>query len=115
MTAPSRLLGAAIGAALALSLSGCGSSAPEGTNQVKLTLWHNSADPAPLLEMYKKFEKQSGHRIELVPIPSDGFEDTTQTKWATGERPDILEYHATVSGLLALNPAENLRDLTGEA
>ncbi|WP_327085516.1 ABC transporter substrate-binding protein [Nonomuraea sp. NBC_01738] len=115
MKAPSRLLGAAIGAVLALSLSGCGSTAPEGTGQVKLTLWHNSADPAPLLEMYKKFEKQSGHKIELVSIPSDGFEDTTQTKWATGDRPDILEYHATVSGLLALNPAENLRDLTGEA
>ncbi|WP_066948236.1 ABC transporter substrate-binding protein [Microtetraspora fusca] len=114
MRAPSRLLSAAIGAVLALSLSGCGSSAPEGTGQVKLTLWHNSADPAPLLEMYKKFEKQSGHKIELVSIPSDGFEDTTQTKWATGDRPDILEYHATVSGLLALNPAENLRDLTGE-
>ncbi|MEV0589305.1 ABC transporter substrate-binding protein [Nonomuraea sp. NPDC050310] len=115
MSAPTRLLGAAIGAVLALSLSGCGSSAPEAAGQVKLTLWHNSADPAPLLEMYKKFEKQSGHKIELVAIPSDGFEDTTQTKWATGERPDILEYHATVSGLLALNPAQNLRELTGEA
>ncbi|NUT42069.1 MAG: carbohydrate ABC transporter substrate-binding protein, partial [Thermoactinospora sp.] len=107
---------ALLAAAIALSLAGCGSTAPaEETGQVKLTLWHNSADPAPLLEMYKKFEKQSGHTIELVSIPSDGFEDTTQTKWATGERPDILEYHATVSGLLALNPAENLRDLTGEA
>ncbi|MFI6482534.1 ABC transporter substrate-binding protein [Nonomuraea sp. NPDC050663] len=107
---------ALLGAVIALSLVGCGSTAPaEETGQVKLTLWHNSADPAPLLEMYKKFEKQSGHTIELISIPSDGFEDTTQTKWATGERPDILEYHATVSGLLALNPAENLRDLSGEA
>lgn len=110
MRAPSRLLGAAIGAVLVLS--GCSTSSDSA---VSLKLWHNSADPAPLLEMYKKFEKQSGVKVELVSIPSDGFEDTTQTKWATGDRPDILEYHATSSGLLALNPSQNLRDLSGEA
>ncbi|MFI6322996.1 ABC transporter substrate-binding protein [Nonomuraea sp. NPDC050556] len=110
MRAPSRLLGAAIGAVLVLS--GCSTSSDSA---VSLKLWHNSADPAPLLEMYKKFEKQSGVKVELVSIPSDGFEDTTQTKWATGDRPDILEYHATTSGLLALNPSQNLRDLSGEA
>ncbi len=113
VSAPSRLLGAATGAALVLTLLSCASD-PEESGPVTLTLWHNTADPAPLLEMYARFEEETGHRIELVPIPSDGFEDTTQTKWATGERPDILEYHATASGLLALNPVENLRDLTGE-
>lgn len=113
MRAPSRLLGAAMAAALALS--GCSASSPTAGAPVSLTLWHNSADPAPLVEMYKRFEKESGHKVELVAIPSDGFEDTTQTKWATGERPDVLEYHATASGLLGLNPAQNLRDLSGEA
>ncbi|MER5625868.1 ABC transporter substrate-binding protein [Streptosporangium sp. NPDC002544] len=118
MRVSKRLLGAAACAALTLTAAGCGGAAePGGTGggKVTLTLWHNTADPAPLVEMYKRFERESGHTIELVPIPSDGFEDSTQTKWATGERPDILEYHATVSNLLALNPSENLRDLSGEA
>lgn len=104
-----------LAACAALAVAGCSSGTPaQESGTATLTIWHNSADPAPLVEMYKKFEQQSGHKVELVAIPSDGFEDTTQTKWATGERPDVLEYHATTGGLLALNPAQNLRDLSGE-
>lgn len=88
--------------------------AAAGSDPITITLWHNSADPPALLDMYERFEEETGHTIELVSIPSDGFEQTTQTKWATGERPDVLEYHATVSNLLSLNPAENLLELTDE-
>lgn len=100
----------------AAALAGCGSS---GDDKAKagpqtITLWHNSADPPALVQLYKDYEKESGNTVKLVKIPSAGFEETTLTKWASGARPDVLEYHPTVSNLLALNPKATMRDLTGE-
>lgn len=80
----------------------------------KITLWHNSADPPALRQLYRDFEADTGVEVEQVAIPSAGFEDTTLTKWASGARPDVLEYHPTVTNLLALNPRATLRDLSGE-
>jgi raffinose/stachyose/melibiose transport system substrate-binding protein len=81
----------------------------------KITLWHNSADPPALRQLYREFEADTGIKLEAVANPSAGFEDTTLTRWASGSRPDVLEYHPTVTNLLALNPRANLRDLSGEA
>lgn len=90
-------------------------SAPaEAPTGVTLTLWHNSADSQALLDMYKRYEQESGNTLELVPIPADAFENTTQSKWAAGDRPDILEYHGLASFAANLNPAENLVDLSGQ-
>lgn len=81
----------------------------------KITIWHNSADPPALRQLYRDFAAATGVKVETVAQPSAGFEDTTLTRWASGARPDVLEYHPTVTNLLALNPAANLRDLSGEA
>ncbi len=98
---------------LAAGLAAC-STAGQGT-ATTLTLWHNSADSPALLQLYKDFEAASGIRIDLVDVPSDAFETTVLTKWATGERPDLLEYHPTVANLLALNPKNTMVDLTDMA
>lgn len=114
----SRKIGGAIAAVgmAGLALSGC--SAPSGgggsEGGVTLTLWHNTQDPKAILGVYEAYEKASGNTIELVPITSDGFEDATLTKWATGDRPDILEFHATQAYITMLNPTENLRSLSDE-
>lgn len=110
--------------AAAFTVTACGSSDDSsdsasttgggGKGGAKITIWHNSADPPALRQLYKDFEADSGNEVELVAIPSAGFEDTTLTKWASGARPDVLEYHPTVTNLLALNPANTLRDLSGE-
>jgi len=97
--------------AVAISLAAC--SSPETSEEVTtLTLWHNSADTPAVLDLYERFEAETGIHLELVDIPSDAFETTTTTKWATGDRPDILEYHPTRSALFALNPAQNMQDLS---
>ncbi|WP_320673012.1 ABC transporter substrate-binding protein [Patulibacter defluvii] len=107
---------AGLAAITALALAGCGGGGDSKADGPQtITLWHNSADPPALLQLYKDYEKQSGNTIELVKIPSAGFEDTTLTKWASGARPDVLEYHPTVTNLLALNPKATLRDLSDEA
>jgi raffinose/stachyose/melibiose transport system substrate-binding protein len=119
------LLAAAV--TVGLAVSGCSSSkgmsstpgaastdgaAPKG---VTLTLWHNTADSKALLDLYKAYEAKSGNKINLVDIPSDGFENTAQTKWATGARPDILEYHGIGSFIAPFNPAKNMLDLSNLA
>ncbi|MGC3953775.1 MAG: ABC transporter substrate-binding protein [Propionicimonas sp.] len=73
-----------------------------------LTLWHSSADTQALLDLYTAYEKASGNTIELVDIPNDTYTTAVQTKWATGDRPDLLEYHPTAQDMAQLNMAENM-------
>jgi len=106
------LLAGAVTAGASLVLAGCTAPADGGTEPTSLTMWHNSADSPALLQLYKDFEAKTGIAIELVDVPSDSFETTILTKWATGDRPDLLEFHPTVANLLTLNPAKNMQDLT---
>lgn len=99
----------------AVSLVACSAPATDGAAAESLTVWHNSADGPAILDLYAAFTAETGIEIELVPIPSDAYETTVNTKWATGDRPDILEYHAIRSLLLPLNPAVNMQDLSAEA
>jgi raffinose/stachyose/melibiose transport system substrate-binding protein len=82
---------------------------------VTLTLWHNTQDTPGVLALYKAYEKASGNTISLVDIPADGFETATLTKWASGDRPDILEYHPGLADLEHFNPSQNFIDLSNEA
>lgn len=120
ITPRSGLVAAALAGSLALAAcSSSGGSQPQTLNTsgaapkgVTLTLWHNSADTPALLELYKAYESESGNKIDLVNIPSDGFENAMQTKWATGARPDILEYHGIGSFIAPFDPAQNMLDLS---
>ena len=82
---------------------------------VTLTLWHNTADPQALLDLYKAYEKASGNTIQLVDIPASTFPTTVQTKWATGARPDLLEWHGNRTDLLSLNGSQTMVDLSSMA
>ncbi len=106
-------------ASLGLALTACaggGTTAADPSGEaptgVTLTMWHDTADSDALLNLYKAWEAKSGNTIELVDIPPDVFPQTVQQKWATGERPDILEWHGNPQDLLSLNPSENLLDLS---
>jgi raffinose/stachyose/melibiose transport system substrate-binding protein len=99
-------------AGLAVALGGGQASEAAG---VTLTLWHNTQDTPGVLALYKAYEKASGNTISLVDIPADGFETATLTRWASGDRPDILEYHPGLSDLEHFNPSQNLIDLSKEA
>lgn len=99
----------------AISLVACSAPATDADAAQSITLWHNSADGPAILDLYAAFTADTGIEIELIPIPSDAYETTVNTKWATGDRPDILEYHAIRSLLLPLNPAVNMQDLSEEA
>jgi len=92
------------------------STTASGGNDVELassiTIWHNTADSPAVLNLYENFTADTGIEIELVDIPADAFQSTVTTKWGTGDRPDILEYHPDFQPMLALDPAQTMQDLS---
>jgi raffinose/stachyose/melibiose transport system substrate-binding protein len=114
---------AAVAAVVGLGLTACsanntgggsGSGAPaDGTAAVKakeLTIWSNSADAPYVRDAYKNFGQKFGVKINLVEAPADDL-NWVPTRWASGDRPDILEYNATAL-FWSLNPAANMIDLS---
>lgn len=110
--APAAATTAAATSAATTAVTGTTAAGAAPTGQT-LTIWHNSASPKPYIDLFQRWATKTGNKINLVAIPADGYETTTTTKWAAGERPDLMEYHAT-SLFLALNPSQNLQDLSGE-
>src|SRR5215207_9325014 len=49
--------------------------------------------------------------VEVFPIP---FEQNLLARWAAGDRPDILYFHAIGNWIVQLNPPENLQPLSDE-
>lgn len=106
-------IAAVAAAALAATLASCSSQeGEEGGEATSITVWHNSATKPAVLNLFENFTADTGIEIELVPIPADAFQSTITTKWGTGDRPDILEYHPDFQPMLALNPAETMQDLS---
>ena len=101
------IVAAAAAAAIAASLVACSPGGDSGDGEVasSITIWHNSATKPAVLNLFKNFTADTGIEIELVAIPADAFQSTVNTKWGTGDRPDILEYHPDFQPMLALNPA----------
>lgn len=113
----------ATAASVSLLLAAClggGNTASSGTvdmsvdapTGVTLTVWHSTADTQAILDLFSAYEAASGNTIELVDIPNDTYTTSIQTKWSTGERPDILEYQPTSQDMAQLNMAENMLDLS---
>ena len=108
----------AVAAATLLLAPGCSSPTPTGPTDtgapagVTLTLWHSTTDTQAVLDLYSAYEQATGNTLDLVDIPSDTFTTAVQTKWATGERPDILEYQPTSQDMAQLNMSENMIDLS---
>ncbi|CAN5575445.1 hypothetical protein BH23CHL8_BH23CHL8_00820 [soil metagenome] len=80
---------------------------------VTLTAWVPPVLTDAQQKMIADYEAASGNTIqqEVFPVP---FEQALLTKWATGERPDILFWHAIGNWLVQLDPPTNLQDLSEE-
>jgi raffinose/stachyose/melibiose transport system substrate-binding protein len=85
------------------------SPAPKG---VTITMWHTSGDSPALLKLYKAYEKASGNTIQLVTLPQATYPQTVQTKYSTGDRPDVLEYNPSSQDMAQLNMSKNMLDLS---
>ena len=85
--------------------------AAESAEPMTLTVWSNTYISEAGKQIFKDYEKATGNTLDVQYIP-DPFEQTTLQKWAAGERPDILYFHAIPKWLLRLNPKETLFDLS---
>ncbi len=83
--------------------------APKG---VTLTLWRSPLDTPAVNDLYKAYEAATGNKLNIVSFPSNAYETTVITKWATGTMPDILEFDPGLAQLAQLNPSQKLVDLS---
>jgi raffinose/stachyose/melibiose transport system substrate-binding protein len=102
---------AAMMAALTLALgTGITSVAQE---PVTLTAWIGPVFAEAQQKQLDDWAAATGNTIEteVFPLP---FEQNLLTKWATGERPDLLFFHAIGNWLVQLDPETNLQDLSAQ-
>lgn len=92
--------------------SGAPSAAPS-LQGVTLSLWAATGSSDAEKKLIERFEQETGATIDFVETP-DPFEQNLLTRWATGDRPDVLQFHPITPFLVQLRPEETLRDLSGE-
>jgi len=80
---------------------------------VTLTAWIGPVFSEAQQKQLDDWAAATGNTIqtEVFPLP---FEQNVLTKWATGERPDLLFFHAIGNWLVQLDPETNLQDLSAE-
>lgn len=119
------LKAAAVGALAALCLTACSdpgsdssqSSGPESwpsattnLNGVELTMWAAQSSASIPQQVAANFNKATGAKIKIVTIP-DPYEQSVQTKVATGDVPDLAMWQPTTSMLTSLGAKEHLQVL----
>ena len=116
----------ALTATAALALAGCsdpgaggGSSEPAtwpeqdaDLSGTTLTIWAAQNSNTVPDSVVAGFEEFTGAKVDVVTIP-DPYEQSVQTKVATGDKPDLAFWQPTASQLTALNASENLQSLDG--
>ncbi|WP_155368079.1 ABC transporter substrate-binding protein [Catellatospora vulcania] len=124
MRMPRRALAAL--ALVALVATGCSDPASETTtggpatwaeptaklDGVTLTIWAAQNSNTVPKQVIEAFQAATGAKVDVVTIP-DPYEQSVQTKVATGDKPDLAFWQPTASMLTALNAKANLQTLDG--
>ncbi|GAB3279458.1 ABC transporter substrate-binding protein [Kineosporia babensis] len=81
-------------------------------NGITLTVWAAQNSNKVPESVVSAFESSTGATVDVVTIP-DPYEQSVQTKVATGDKPDLAFWQPTASQLTALNARTNLQPLDG--
>lgn len=73
--------------------------------------WMNSASPDAFIDLYDRFQADTGIKVDIVPSASP-MEEPILAKWAAGERPDILDWHSLGVWFIQINAPETCQDLS---
>jgi raffinose/stachyose/melibiose transport system substrate-binding protein len=87
--------------------------APSIESVSSLNFWLNPHLAEAFNILKEGFQAETGIKLEETVFPSP-YEQAILTKWAAGERPDILNWHCMPNWLLQLRPEETLVDLSDE-
>ncbi|RYV49627.1 ABC transporter substrate-binding protein [Pengzhenrongella frigida] len=77
---------------------------------VTLTIWAAQNSNTVPDSVVSAFEKSTGAKVDVVTI-TDPYEQSVQTKIATGDKPDLAFWQPTASMLAAINAKTNLQPL----
>jgi ABC-type glycerol-3-phosphate transport system substrate-binding protein len=77
---------------------------------VELTVWAAQNSNTVPKKVVESFEKATGAKVKVVTLP-DPYEQSIQTKVATGDKPDLAFWQPTASMLTAINAKTNLQPL----
>lgn len=101
----------AVGTALTLAIGLVSTGVAQ--EPVTLTAWIGPVFSDAQKKQLDDWGAATGNTIEteVFPLP---FETNVLTKWATGERPDLLFFHAIGNWLVQLDPETNLQDLSDQ-
>jgi raffinose/stachyose/melibiose transport system substrate-binding protein len=77
---------------------------------VELTIWAAQNSNTVPDSVVAAFEESTGASVDVVTI-TDPYEQSVQTKIATGDKPDIAFWQPTSSMLAAINAKQNLQPL----
>lgn len=115
----------AVFALAALTLAGCSNPTAGGSTEAAewpeptaslegttLTIWTAQSTSSVPDGVIKAFEEATGATVKNVTVP-DQYETNVQTQLATGEKPDLMFWQATESGLRIIQAAERLQSLDG--
>ena len=116
----------AVAAALVLGVTACSDPGSDPSNDtavtwadptakldgVKLTIWAAQNSNTVPKKVVEGFQQATGATVQVVTIP-DPYEQSVQTKVATGDKPDLAFWQPTASMLTAVNAKSNLQPLTG--
>ena len=111
-----RMRGVAVSVAaltMAVGFGTTGMAQSPAAEPVTLTAWIGPVFSDAQKKQLEDYGAATGNTIETEVFPNP-FEQNVLTKWATGERPDLLFFHAIGNWLVQLDPETNLQDLTAE-
>ena len=87
------------------------SSGLASLTSVTLTVWYGANVPDAQKKLVDKFATATGATMNVIAIP-DPLETNVLSKFAGGDRPDILYWHDQHVQMETLDPANNLQDLS---
>ncbi len=105
-----RLLFVALLCLLTMSVIGVGISSAQGKTY---SVWVSSVFTDAQKAQLDRWSKTAGVTVDVESI-ADPFEQTVLARWAAGDRPDLLYFHAIGNWIVQLNPPETLVPLDGQ-
>ena len=103
------------GAASSGPQTGAAAAWPQETARldgVTLTIWAAQNSNTVAKQTAEDFGAKTGAKINIVTVP-DPYEQSVQTKVASGDKPDLAFWQPTASQLTAINAKQNLVSLDG--
>lgn len=74
----------------------------------------NTTDNTPFVKIFQEFEKKTGNKVELQPLPGGDYDNLLKTRFSTGDFPDLFLMQPGTKQYVKLRADETLYDWANE-